>query len=86
MFQSLHSDSNCRFPQGGTAEYDYATDVSMADDGSVVMSGRSKGDFTGFNASVSGSSSTSSADLESIFVAIKLDSEGTEVWRWQVRA
>lgn len=54
----------------------------MADDGSAVMSGKALRNFTGLDAS---SSSSPSSDLEYMFAAIKLDSEGAEVWRWQVR-
>lgn len=50
----------------------------MADDGSVVMVGKSNGDL------MDSSSSSPVADAYN-FVAVKLDSEGAEVWRWQVR-
>lgn len=57
----------------------------MADDGSVVIAGGSSGDFMDANDTVSSSSSQSPDVFETNFVAIKLDSEGVEVWRWQVR-
>lgn len=57
----------------------------MAEDGSVVIAGYSSGDFVGAIAGVSDSSSTRSDWFESNFTAIKIDSEGSEVWAWQVR-
>lgn len=50
----------------------------MADDGSFVIAGQSSGNFTGID--------SIDVELESNFAAIKLDSEGDEVWRWQVRS
>lgn len=52
----------------------------MTDDGSVVMSCKSNGDF-----GVSGSSAASSVADGYNFVAVKLDSEGNVLWTWQVR-
>lgn len=51
----------------------------MAEDGSVLIAGVSGGYFVGVNAGVSASSDLSAT------TAIKLDSRGTEVWRWQVK-
>lgn len=45
----------------------------MSEDGSVVMVGYTLGDWDG--------TSAGGAD----FAAAKLDAEGKEVWRWQVR-
>lgn len=45
----------------------------MGDDGSVVLAGQTSGDFDG----------VISAAVE--FAAVKLDADGAEVWRWQVR-
>lgn len=54
------------------------TDVAMADDGSVVLVWCSNE----VNAAVSNSATCSTSyDV----VAVKLDSEGNEVWTWQVR-
>lgn len=57
----------------------------MSDDGAVVLSGYSAGEFMDASASVSSSTSSSSVAEEFNFVAVKLDPEGAEVWRWQVR-
>ena len=57
----------------------------MADDGSVVFAGYSQGDILGVDTSVLAPSTYSAVPDEKNFVAYKLDSEGTEVWRWQVR-
>ena len=54
----------------------------MADDGSVVLVGCSRGYFDAADATVSDSSDCATPYD---FVAVKLDSEGAEVWRWQVR-
>lgn len=70
---------NVYFPQNGTLLPDGVADVAMSDDGSVVLTGYSSGVFN-----VSSSPSSYLAD-ESNFVAIKLDIEGAEVWRWQVK-
>lgn len=57
----------------------------MAEDGSVVIAGYSSGDFVGAIAGVSGSSSTRFDWFENNFTAIKIYSEGSEVWAWQVK-
>lgn len=44
----------------------------MADDGSVVLAGRTSGNWSGTNAG--------SVDM----AAVKLDAEGDIVWKWQV--
>lgn len=82
LIQSLPSDFNGCFPQGGTVETEFVTDVAMANDGSVVISGSSNGDFMGVGVSVSGSSSSSLTENYN-FIAVQLDSEGSEGWRWQ---
>lgn len=81
----LHSYLNISFAQDGTGGSDAATDVTMADDGSVVLVARSSGDFTSVDATGSSFYSYYSATIEYNFIAVKLDSEGAEVWRWQVR-
>lgn len=49
--------------------------VAATEDGGVVFAGFTKGDWIGVNAN---------EDFED-FAAVKLDSEGDEVWRYQVR-
>lgn len=63
--------------QDGTVGDENGRSLAMADDGSFVIAGESSGNFTGIEAIGVGSDSN--------FAAIKLDSEGAEVWRWQVR-
>lgn len=58
---------------------DSANIVVMADDGSVLLAGDSGGDLVGVNPGVSASSDLSAT------IAIKLDSKGAAVWRWQVK-
>lgn len=72
--------------QDGTVGHDLANAVAIAEDGSVVIAGHSRGDFLGLG-TVEGkdSSSLSPRWLGGDFAAIKLDSSGAEVWRWQVR-
>lgn len=65
------------FGQGGTVEKDWANAVAVSEDGSVVIAGISHGDFAWLD--------KSSHRLGGDFLAIKLDSEGAEMWRWQVR-
>ena len=45
----------------------------MAGDGSVVLAGASSGNWSGLN--------RGGQD----FAAVKIDSDGNEIWRWQVR-
>ena len=59
-------------PQGGTTEDDIIRGVASGSDGSVVLAGYTKGAWIGAN------------DGSYDFAAVKLDAEGTEVWRWQV--
>ena len=80
----LHLYFNVSFHQDGTVGYDYAFDVAMANDGAVVIASKSNGDFVDVGASASGYSTFASIADGYNFVAVKLDSEGAEVWRWQV--
>eukprot|EP00904_Undaria_pinnatifida_P006344 jgi/Undpi1/283/HiC_scaffold_1.g00279.m1 len=57
--------------QGGTTEDDIIRGVASVSDGSVVLAGYTKGAWIGAN------------DGSYDFAAVKLDAEGTEVWRWQ---
>lgn len=59
--------------QDGTDADDYTKNVVVGDDGSIVLSGYTEGDWNGLNAG------------EADFSAVKLDSNGAELWRWQVR-
>lgn len=65
----------CPLPQDGSESFDVIYGATLADEGeSVVMAGYTSGNFSGVNAG--------SDD----FVAIKLNlTDGSEVWRWQVR-
>lgn len=47
--------------------------VVATEDGSVILSGRTFGSFEGTSAGIT--------DL----VSIKLDADGEELWRWQVK-
>lgn len=49
--------------------------ASMTNDGCFVLAGHTEGVFSG-EASAGGED----------FAAVKLDAEGQEVWRWQVRS
>lgn len=59
--------------QEGTSEQDQANGIAMAQDGSVVVVGATKGDWNGANASFD-------------FAAFRLDADDgdEEVWRYQV--
>lgn len=59
-------------PQGGTGEEDRAYGVFADDDESVVLTGFTDGAW----------SDVSSGETD--FAAVKLDGNGTELWRWQV--
>ncbi|CAN0585353.1 unnamed protein product, partial [Laminaria digitata] len=71
--------------QDGTDAHDYANAIAMAGDGSVVIAGYSRGDLMGRNSGDDDSSSLFPQWLGGDFSAIKLDSHGAEVWRWQVK-
>lgn len=60
--------------QDGTERQDHLTSVIAGDNGSVIMSGHTRGVFQG----------KMNAGHEDA-VAIKLDRNGAELWRWQVR-
>ncbi|CAN0042780.1 unnamed protein product, partial [Laminaria digitata] len=57
--------------QEGTLDYDYAEAITMVDDGSVVVVGRTEGDWDIPN--------IGSFDM----VAFKLDADATLLWTWQ---
>lgn len=59
--------------QDGTDESDYITSAVIMGDGSVVFCGYTFGDFGGTNAG--------GRD----FLVVKLDVNGEELWRWQVK-
>ena len=56
----------------GTVEVDVLRAVAIQANGSIVLAGSTLGDWSGLNAG--------SDD----FAALALDSEGQEIWRWQV--
>lgn len=60
------------FPQGGTNESDYFHDVASVGNGSVVLGGFTDGSWNSDNQGGSD------------FAALKLDSNGSVVWAWQV--
>lgn len=61
------------FVQDGTERTDYFTCAAVGEDGSVVLAGESAGSWNGLK----------KGSLD--FIAIKIDSEGEEMWRWQVK-
>lgn len=61
-----------RGSQGGTELYDIFSPVVLGKDGSMVLAGYTFGDWAAGNAG------------EEDFAAVKLDSDGVELWRWQV--
>lgn len=60
------------YAQGGSAGNDLIFAVAIAEDGSVVLAGRTNGSWVGENAG------------QSDFAAVKLQADGKEIWRWQV--
>ena len=58
--------------QNGTGEYEECFTMAAAGKGPVVLAGKTKGNWSG----------TSAGHTD--FAAVKLDANGTEVWRWQV--
>lgn len=62
----------CAPHQSGTSVDDSFFAVAMATDGTVVLAGETEGGWSG---KPSGGSD---------FVAMKLDEQGLELWRWQV--
>ncbi|CAM9529226.1 unnamed protein product [Hapterophycus canaliculatus] len=56
--------------QAGTDGQDQTKGIAMAEDGSVVVVGATRGDWNGANGSFD-------------FAAFRLDADGTEVWRYQ---
>ena len=59
--------------QGGTAFADVLSTVLVGEDGSVVLAGYTTGSWVDSNAG------------EEDYLVVKLDSDGNEVWVWQVR-
>lgn len=64
-----------RISQDGTVDYDVMNSVIVAEDASIILAGYTRGDFTGSN-----------SDVKEAMVAVKLDKDGNEIWRWQVRS
>lgn len=76
----------CTLGQDGIVGHDIANAVAMAEDGSVVIAGHSRGHFLDRSTVEADNSSTLFPHwLGGDFAAIKLDSGGAELWRWQVR-
>ena len=67
-------DGTCRLYclQEGTEEFDIVVSSAVAPNGSVVLAGKSSGLWKG-----NGFGATDAT-------AVKIDSNGREVWRWQV--
>lgn len=59
--------------QGGTIKDEEIYAVDIADDGTVVLAGDTRGDWAATNAGGDD------------FAAMKLSADGVEQWRWQVR-
>lgn len=85
MTRCLPSYYHHTFPQNGTDQKEGVYDITLAENGCVVISASSGGDFMASGDTGSNSLSNDFTEAEPNFVAIKLDSEGEEVWRWQVR-
>lgn len=64
--------SNAENIQDGTAGVDNATGIALAEDGSAVLSGSTTGDWNATNLG------------QTDFAALKLDVDGTLLWKWQV--
>ena len=58
--------------KNGTENEDYARSAVIAEDGSILVAFRTDGDWDGVNVG------------RDDFAAVKLDANGTEIWRWQV--
>ncbi|CAM9434069.1 unnamed protein product, partial [Sphacelaria rigidula] len=61
--------------QSGTEEDDFARISVATPDGGIVLAGHSLGDWDGDNAGGDGD-----------FIAVKINTDGKELWRWQVCA
>lgn len=59
--------------QGGTSANEISLGIDIGEDGSVILSGYTEGDWAGTNA----------GDWD--FVAMKFSAEGIKQWTWQVR-
>ena len=60
--------------QDGTEESDHIYAAAGADDGSVIIAGRTWGSYEDVNAGYRD------------FVAMKFDDDGNIIWKWQVRS
>lgn len=59
-------------PQGGSDGDDYVSDIVTGDDNAHILAGHTDGLWSDFKAGGED------------FAALKLDENGTELWRWQV--
>lgn len=73
IFQAGKTVCPSQFRQSGVSGSDVVYDVAIGNDGSVFLAGTTFGDWNDTNAG------------DSDFAAAKLDADGNEVWRWQVR-
>lgn len=60
--------------QGGTTVADVLSTVLVDEEGSVIMAGYTSGSFLETGAG------------EEDYLAVKLDSDGNEIWIWQVQS
>ena len=60
--------------QDGSEEWDYINAAAGADDGSVIIAGNTWDSYEDVNAGYSD------------FVAVKIDGDGSIIWKWQVRS
>lgn len=58
--------------QDGTEEFDSISAAVVGDDASILLAGYSSGNWSG------------NARGQADFVAVNLDADGNELWRWQV--
>lgn len=71
----------CNASQDGTAGADLVYGAAMNEDGSVVLTGETTGIWDETTSTITESTTDDIVD----FAAVKLDTDGTELWRWQVR-
>lgn len=70
---STMSNTSLLYVQDGTAEDDALTSAVLTADGNIVLSGRTLGDFDGEQVGFYDA------------VAVKLNADGEELWRYQVK-
>ena len=60
--------------QNGTGEAEEMHAAAIGDDEAIVLAGHTYGNWT----------EAQGGDEDADFAAVKLDADGTELWRWQV--